>query len=444
MLARIFVVLVFIFSSSGALIPLLRQQSGSTADPTQSDPVTQSIWAAIYVLVVVVALLRWRYFVYVFTRDKLLVLLVVLALLSVCWSDARTITVEQGIALVGTTMIGGYLAVSFSLTEQLKLLAVALGIMALLSLAFGLVFPSYGISDSVSTAGNWQGIFNHKNALGRAMALGVIVFSIRAVAIDGRRWLALSGVGLAVVLLLLANSITGLVIGLLILVLLPLYRALRWRYTIALPLLIVATLLFGGLAVLVVSDAGPVLGLLGRDVTFTGRTVVWGAALDSIRERPWLGYGYNAFWLGWEGPSAQVWLATGSQFVGAQSGILDLWLDLGLIGLAMFVTQASRAFSRSITWARLTNTAEGLWPLAFLTFFLLYNASESLILEQNNLYWILYVATVLSISRRPPQHREPERRKETATGSVPIGASGRRLIRFRGFSGGNGVVGKTA
>src|SRR5919107_320099 len=94
MLARIFVVFVFIFSSSGALIPLIRQQSGSTADPTQSDPVTQSIWATIYVLVVVVALLRWRYFVYVFTRDKLLVLLVVLALLSVCWSDARTITVE--------------------------------------------------------------------------------------------------------------------------------------------------------------------------------------------------------------------------------------------------------------------------------------------------------------------------------------------------------------
>lgn len=443
MLARVFVVFVFIFSSSGALIPLLRQRSGSTADPTQSDPVTQFIWAAIYVLVVIVALLRWRYLVFVFSRDKVLVLLVVLALLSVCWSDARTITVEQGIALVGTTMIGAYLAMSFSLTEQLRLLAVALGIMTLLSLAFGLALPSYGISHDVSTAGNWQGIFNHKNALGRAMALGVIVFSVRAFGVGRRRWLALSGVGLAVALLLLANSITGLVIALLILVLLPLYRALRWRYTIALPLLIVATLLFGGLVVLVVSDAGPILSLLGRDVTFTGRTAVWGAALDSIRERPWLGYGYNAFWLGWEGPSAQVWLATGSQFVGAQSGILDLWLDLGLIGLAMFVTQASRAFSRSITWARLTNTAEDLWPLAFLTFFLLYNASESLILEQNNLYWILYVATVLSISRRPSRRRESKPRGETTTAPVAVGASGRRLLRFRSFSGENGVMGKT-
>ncbi|MBA2712272.1 MAG: O-antigen ligase family protein [Rubrobacteraceae bacterium] len=343
--------------------------------------------------------------VYVFTRDKLLLLLVVLALLSIFWSDARTITLEQGVALVGTTLIGGYLAMSCSLTEQLKLLAVALGITAVLSLAFGLALPSYGISHSASTSGNWQGIFNHKNALGRAMALGLVVFSIRAISVDRYRWLAWSGVGLAGALLLLANSITGLVVALLVLALLPLYRALRWRHTIALPLVIVAALLFGGLAVLVASDAGTILGLVDRDVTFTGRTVVWSAVLDSIRERPWLGYGYNAFWLGWEGPSAQVWLATGTTFVGAQSGILDLWLELGLIGLVVFVTQASRSFLRSMTWARFTNTAEGLWPLAFLTFFLLYNASETLILEQNNLYWILYVATVLSVSIQPTRYR---------------------------------------
>lgn len=405
MLARTFVVFVFIFSSSGALIPLLRQQSGSTVDPTQSDPITQSIWAAMYVLVALVALVRWQRLVYVFTRDKLLLLLVVLALLTIFWSDARTITLEQGVALVGTTLIGGYLAMSYSLSEQVKLLAVALGIMALFSLAFGLALPSYGISHSASTAGNWQGIFNHKNALGRAMALGLVVFSIRATSVDRYRWLAWSGAGLAGALLLLANSITGLVVALLVLALWPLYRALRWRYTIALPLLIAALLLFGGLAVLFASNAEPTLGLLGRDETFTGRTVVWSAVLDSIRERPWLGYGYNAFWLGWQGPSAQVWLATGMTFVGAQSGILDLWLELGLIGVVVFVTQASRAFLRSMTWARFTNTAEGLWPLAFLTFFLLYNASETLILEQNNLYWILYVATTLSISIRPRRYR---------------------------------------
>jgi exopolysaccharide production protein ExoQ len=429
MLARAFVVFVFVFSSSGALIPLLRQQSGSTMDPTQSDPITQSIWAALYVVVLVVALVRWQRFVYVFTRDKLLLLLVVLALLSVFWSDAPKITLEQGVALVGTTLIGGYLAMSYSVAEQVKLLALALGIMALLSLAFGLVLPSYGISHSASTAGNWQGIFNHKNALGRAMALGLVVYSIRAISVDRYRWLAWSGVGLAGALLLLANSITGLVVALLVLALWPLYRALRWRYTIALPLLIVALLLFGGVAVLFSSNAEPILGLLGRDETLTGRTVVWSAVLDSIRERPWLGYGYNAFWLGWQGPSAHVWLATGTMFVGAQSGIFDLWLESGLIGVVVFVIQASRAFSRSITWARFTDTAEGLWPVAFLTFFLLYNASETLILEQNNLYWILYVATVLSVSFRPPRYRgratddgtraDHSRRLRKASASIP-------------------------
>ncbi len=418
MLSRVLVVFVFILSSSGAAVPLLRQQSGSTLAPTQSDPVTQAMWAMIYVIVIVLIMMRWQRFAYVITRDGLLLLLVGLALLSTVWSAAPKITLVQCVALVGTTLTGAYLATRYSLAEQLQLLAVALGVIALLSLALGLMVPSYGISHSISTAGNWQGIFNHKNALGRSMALGMIVFSIRAVSISRYRWLAWSGVGLSGVLLLLANSITGMVVALLILGLWPVYRALRWRHTIALPLIIAALLVSGGLTVVFADNAASVLGFLGRDQTLSGRTVVWAAVLDSIRERPWLGYGYNAFWLGWEGPSAQVWLATGAPFVNAQNGILDLWLRLGLVGIVLFAAQALRSFLRSVSWVRFTNTVEGLWPIAFLTFFLLYNASESITLEQNNMYWILYVATVLSISIRPP--RQPKRGTSNVTPARPI------------------------
>jgi hypothetical protein len=56
---------------------------------------------------------------------------------------------------------------------------------------------------------------------------------------------------------------------------------------------------------------------------------------------------------------------------------------------------------------RRTLTADGLWPLLILTFMLLYNFSESVLLEKNNVNWTLYVAAVCSplLARRPAPRR---------------------------------------
>lgn len=415
MLGKIFVVFVFLLSSSGALVPLLRQQSGSTVDATQSDPITQSMWAGIYVLVFFLIVVRWQRFVYSVKRDKLLLLLVGVALVSFLWSAAPTITFVRSVALVGTTLFGAYLAARYSMEEQLRLLAWALGITALLSLLVALALPSYGISSGTSTAGNWQGIFPHKNALGRSMALGIIVFLFLAFGSRRYRWFAWAGVGLSGGLLILSNSITGLLVTLTLLALWPLYAALRWRPTVMVPFMITAVLLVGGVVVLLQGDVvAPVLDTLGREETLTGRTVVWAAALDMIRERPWLGYGYSGFWLGWEGYSAQIFIATGKQFTGAQNGVLDLLLELGLLGMVVFALGFSRALLLAVSWVRYTKTAVGLWPLMFLTFFILYNLSESLTLEQNSIYWVLYVTTVLSLFTQHDVRNETGRTDDTS------------------------------
>jgi exopolysaccharide production protein ExoQ len=165
------------------------------------------------------------------------------------------------------------------------------------------------------------------------------------------------------------------------------------------PLVLLALLLVGGAAAwLLLGNTDTVLGLVGKDATLTGRTVLWSAVLDAIRGRPWTGYGYSAFWLGWEGKSAVVWLVTGEEFYDAHNGILDLWLTLGLVGVSVFALNFVRAFGRAIAWARATGTVVGLWPIAFLTFMLLSNLTEGTILQQNNLSWILYVATVLRVA----------------------------------------------
>lgn len=422
-LIRSFFVFVFLLASTGALIPLLRQKGDSASDISGGDPITQAIWLGVYAVVFCLIAMRWRQFINVLTRDKLLLLLVVVALCSLFWSVSPEVTLRRSVALVGTTAIGAYLATRYTVGGQLRLLAWALGMAALLSLAFGLLLPSYGISSDPLFQGDWQGIYNHKNALGSDMALGAMVFFILTTSSHERRWLTWGGSGLAICLLLLSDSKTAVVVLLCFLVLWPVYRALRWRYTLMVPLLIFVVVLGAGLITWVWSNADIVLGSLGRDATLSGRTELWSLVLDKVWERPWLGYGYSGFWQGLQGESSYIWLMTGSEVPAADNGFLDLWLDLGLLGLIVFALGFSLAFLRALAWTRIRRTGEGIWPLAFLTFVLLYSTTESVILKQNNTLWILYVATVLSIPvghgrgelAAPVKHAEDTQRR----GSVP-------------------------
>ena len=392
--SRLFVVLVLLLSSTATFAVF----QGTEADPAQGSSTIQAIWLMVYAITFTFIALRWRLLFRIFARNKLLLLLVMLVLASVLWSAAPEVTLRRSIALLGTTLFGAYLSARYTLGGQIRLLAWALGIAAVLSLLCALALPSYGISSDPLTPGDWQGVFDHKNALGSSMALGAMVSLLLATSARRLRWLAWACFVLSLALLLLSNSVTAMVVFSTLLILLPLYRALRWRYTLAVPALIFAIVLVGAVVVFSVSNWGVVLNALGRDVTLTGRTQLWDVVLDMIRERPWLGYGFSAFWLGSEGPSAQLWLATGQEYEHAHNSFLDLWLQLGLVGVAVFSLGFVLAFSRTVAWIRQTKSNEGLWPLLFLTFVPLYSLTESGILVQNSTLWIMYVATVLSTS----------------------------------------------
>ena len=70
---------------------------------------------------------------------------------------------------------------------------------------------------------------------------------------------------------------------------------------------------------------------VGRDPTLTGRTVIWNAVL-STHTNPLIGSGYESFWLG---PRLQeVWAQTGGGITEAHNGYLEIYLNLGIVGLS--------------------------------------------------------------------------------------------------------------
>ena len=358
-----------------------------------TDPLLQAIWFGIYGVSLILLFALRKRAVGAVGRNKLIWLLLGVILFSTYWSTIPEITLRRGIALVGTTLFGVYLATRYSLREQLRLLAWTLGIAAILSLLVAIALPSYG-HDST---GEWRGIYAQKNILGRLMVMSAMVFFIIALYSQRHRWIVWAMFGLSIGLIVLTASKTALVNLVTLLALLILYRLLRLHYNLAIPLSIFTILAIGGVANLLSSNSEILLNSMGKNATLTGRTDVWDSVWYMISKRPILGYGYGGFWTsGANGPALYIWLATGWRPTHAHNGFLNLCLDIGFLGLSVYLIGYLFITMRAVNWIRLTKTAESFWPLTYMAFIFLYNQTESSLVGQNDIFWILYTALCFS------------------------------------------------
>ncbi|ARV61300.1 O-antigen polymerase [Nostocales cyanobacterium HT-58-2] len=400
---KIFVVFA-LFLSTTALIPIFLETEDA-ADVTQ-DPYTPILFMGIYMVTLLLVIQRWKSFVRVAQKDIWIWLLVGIAMASVLWTVAPDITPRRSILLLGTTVFGVYLATRYRLREQLQLFAWTFGLIVLLSFVFAIALPSYGLmtfQEGGAHEGAWRGIMAHKNILGRLMNLSAIVFGLLSLdnsAPESKyRWVTALGFVLSLALIILSTSKTALIVFLTLTALLPLYRAWRSSYTQIVPLIIAVILVIGSAATLLLDNLPFIASALGRDLTLTGRTDIWARMFDLIWERPLFGYGFNGVWQDWDNEvTAYLWRNLEWPSPYGHNGFMDLLAELGLSGLAAFVISYVTAYVRGVVWLRMTKTIEGLWPLMYLSFLLIYNITESTLLATNNIFWILYVTVIFSMT----------------------------------------------
>jgi len=385
---------------TGAVLPLLRTGGGSEPDSIQGDPLYQVLAFGVYAFTALLLAAHWRIVLPVIWRARMMWLLLTIVTCSVLWSTVPELTLRRSIALFGTTLFGLYFAVRFPMRDQLKLLGWALGIAATLSVAFVIALPDLGISTG-SHDGAWRGIFVHKNVLGRLMVLSAIIFLLLSVQKSRYRGVRVLGLLLSVALVVLSTSTTALLILVTLVGFVCVARILRWHYSILASLFISTVAIAIYAALWLSTNFEPVLDSFGKDTTLTGRIELWDSVGEMIRLRPWFGYGFSGFWLGWEGPSAEVWFATGWDPVHAHNGYLDLWLALGVVGLLVFAAGFVWAFVKGSMYIVAGDSADALWPVTYLTFMLIYNFTESAILRQNSIFWVLYVAVFFTLIGAP-------------------------------------------
>ncbi len=308
-------------------------------------------------------------------RLKWLFLLYLWIALSLAWSVDRATSSRLAFYAFVYLLSAGYCAFRYSTRELLHLIGwCSLGA-ALLSIVGEFVLPPPN-----DPAPGWSGIFLQKNTLGLTMMIGVAVLLVQ-----GRRWTPTrcAVLLLYLTLLVLSQSFTAIVGTAVVLLVVLSYKvgsrskALLWIW-------------LGGLlcVLLLVSDPlSLLLGAGGKTSNFTGRDVIWAYAFKGILEHPVIGHGYGgAFWA--DADDSEQALHWNPHH--AHNGFLQVWLDLGVIGLILTIGLLANTWRRARRSRSLGTSDTALWTKVLITTALAHNLMES-DFTSTNFFWYLLV-----------------------------------------------------
>jgi exopolysaccharide production protein ExoQ len=141
----------------------------------------------------------------------------------------------------------------------------------------------------------------------------------------------------------------------------------------AVVLLLVAGAAGVALFALFLDTGGSMLQSIGRNSTLTGRTQIWAAVLAQ-RINPVLGTGFESFWMG--NRLQSVWSLSQVGIEEAHNGYLELYLNLGWVGLTLLGVLIVSGYRNALTlYGR--DPVAGRLRVAFLTSGVIYSCTEA-------------------------------------------------------------------
>lgn len=345
--------------------------------------------------------LRLPHVLYTVTRAFWLWLLIALELLSFLWSPAPEVSWRGNWEIVQTTLLGLFIASHFTLRQQVRLVVLAFGLGGFLSLLTIVAIPATGIHGE-DHPGAWRGLYHYKNIFGSYM--GFTALAAFLLARDRQKpepwaWVVVIQ---SIILLLGSTSKTALVVSGIGFAVSSFCQNFRWQGKRAVIMIDLSILVGSSLGILLLTYWTELILSLGKDPTITGRTPLWGYVLARLGEHPWLGYGRGTFFAKGSRFAFEAGKAvTTADFIPphAHNGFLELALEVGYVGLAVFLIGFAIAYGRSILQAYRGQNAGDLWPVACFTFIILNNITEAVLVSGVNLYWVYWIALSLSLPK---------------------------------------------
>jgi O-antigen ligase len=306
-----------------------------------------------------------------------------------------------------TACVTSVAAMLMLLPKSQSELARWLGIAALILLAacyLGIVFaPPLAMHTAFDTqephlAGDWRGVFGHKNVAAAVMAM--LLFLGIFVARAGARLLGTAVIVLAALFMLKCAGKTSSGLIFVVLALTSLTAVIRSFALRAIVLLApLAILLLFSIGTVMSDQLAEIAKWLPLDTSFTGRTDIWAFSIQALQAKLWTGYGFAAFWGSGairELPQGMEWTEYASH---SHNGYLDTALSTGLPGtlllIAVFVIAPLRDFHRAERGGNGGPLAMALLRVWLFGIYL--SALESFFLDRADPIWFTFLLAVFGL-----------------------------------------------
>ena len=354
--------------------------------------------------------------------------LLILMPISILYSNYPLFTGIASFAQYATSLFALFLAAVFSWRHLLQIFSNVIRVILGASLVFEFIaaailhgpiapiFKNYEGDTPPASAFYWtrghlfdghriQGIVGNSNLLAFIALLGLIFFAIEFVVSTTPKWLSASsflvsglllwlsksaGVGFALVAVSVAAVVALIVEGkdrdLR-------HRIYRWVWASA-----------GVLAVVVLIYRADVFAFFGKTPDMTGRSKIWKLVLGLIDERPLQGWGWTSYWIPFLKPYQGLVQMHGVTYLQAHNAFLDVWLQLGILGLGLFIGLIGYTFVPLWRLAVRHTSPLYLWPILVFVGLIVQNLTESRFLIE--IGWVLLVLFAVKV-HDPQETLEP-------------------------------------
>ena len=346
--------------------------------------------------------------------------------LSVIWSNYPQFTLAAFGVQLATTLVAVFFALQFDWRQLLNIFANTIRTIFVLSIGIELVAaftgpikppfayfdgdtppaPAYwGVQGNLFNSDRIQGIVGNANLLAFVAVLGLVVFFVEYLVGARKQKLAIASMVAAATFIALAKS-ASMLVALVIVVIAALvamlaegkprarrhgiYRATLWSS------------LFGVFIVAVYWVE--LTDLLGKSSDASGRFFIWQTVWTLIEQRWVLGWGWISHWIPGVAPYDGLIVIENVPHFHAHNAFLDVWLQLGIFGLAIFVWLLWTTFVRVWKVAVVHTNPLYFWPLFAFMVIATQSLTESRMLIENG--WVLLVLLALK-SREPFENLEP-------------------------------------
>jgi len=371
---------------------------------TEASPIDAAFYGALIIAAAVVLNRRGTQFRNFLQLNFPIVLFFFYYTLSVAWADEPSVAVKRCFKAAGEVLVILVLITDPHPTLALKRVFTRVGFsLILLSALFIFFVPSMGTTfDPITRKTYYIGVCTWKNQLGLlcmvcgltslwqfldAWGTGTIRQRIRIMLPHAAIF------ALAVRLTKKADAMTAyscLALASAVLVLASLKWARRQRGAV---FMLVAGTVGIALFAVFLDSAGTLLQSIGRNSTLTGRTQIWSAVL-SQHINPLLGTGFESFWMGSRMQS--VWDQSQQGIDESHNGYIEMYVNLGLIGLALLLLLIINGYRHAMQLFR-RDPRTGRLALAFFTGSLIFSLSEAGFRMLTPI-WIAFLLSIMSVT----------------------------------------------